>query len=144
MSANNDGTDDEDHHRHRNSKEGAVTEKEDRRREAADDTTASREHGDAFHRRHRAERHQDWMNPEKGSDQSGNQSHDQRGDQSRSQRQRDNTRRDIRRTLGPSILVMIAAMARAERFAVAMIARFSPPLISGIIMASARIPSSGI
>ena len=38
----------------------------------------------------------------------------------------------------------MAAMTSAERFAVAMIARFSPPLISGIIMASARIPSSGI
>ena len=35
-------------------------------------------------------------------------------------------------------------MTSAERFAVAIIARFSPPLISGIIMASARIPSSGI
>ena len=35
-------------------------------------------------------------------------------------------------------------MTSAERFAVAMIARLSPPLISGIIIASARIPSSGI
>src|SRR3981081_4707473 len=38
----------------------------------------------------------------------------------------------------------MAAMTSAERFAVAMIARLSPPLMSGIIMASARIPSSGI
>ena len=45
---------------------------------------------------------------------------------------------------GPIILVMMAAMTRAERLAVAMIARFSPPLISGIIMARARMPSSGI
>jgi hypothetical protein len=35
-------------------------------------------------------------------------------------------------------------MTSAERLAVAMIARLSPPLISGIIMARARIPSSGI
>jgi len=46
--------------------------------------------------------------------------------------------------VGPIILVMIAAMTRAERLAVAMIARFSPPLMSGIIMAKARMPSSGI
>src|SRR6516165_1020446 len=46
--------------------------------------------------------------------------------------------------VGPIIFVMIAAMTKAERLAVAMIARFSPPLIRGIIMAKARIPSSGI
>src|ERR1700722_18395042 len=45
---------------------------------------------------------------------------------------------------GPIILVMMAAITRAERLAVAMIARFSPPLINGIIMARARMPSSGI
>src|SRR5580704_5482968 len=45
---------------------------------------------------------------------------------------------------GPIILVMMAAITRAERLAVAMIARFRPPLINGIIMARARMPSSGI
>src|SRR3984957_17465003 len=45
---------------------------------------------------------------------------------------------------GPIILVMMAAITSAERLAVAMIARFSPPLINGIIMARARMPSSGI
>src|SRR5271165_5546731 len=45
---------------------------------------------------------------------------------------------------GPIILVMMAAITRAERLAVAMIARFSPPLISGIIIAKARMPNSGI
>jgi hypothetical protein len=45
---------------------------------------------------------------------------------------------------GPIILVMMTAITRAERLAVAMIARFSPPLINGIIMARARMPSSGI
>src|ERR1700674_4471284 len=45
---------------------------------------------------------------------------------------------------GPIILVMMAAITRAERLALAMIARFSPPLINGIIMARARMPSSGI
>src|ERR1700730_15167734 len=41
-------------------------------------------------------------------------------------------------------LVRIAAMTRAERLAVAMIARLSPPLMIGTIIASERIPSSGI
>ncbi len=110
-----------------NPEQGAVAQEEDRRRKAANDPAAGGIDGNSLDRGHCAKRHQDRVHAQKRYDHAGDQSNQQGDQQTPPPSASAITPATACGGLsGPNILVRMAAMTSAERFAVAMIGKVEP------------------